>query len=100
MLKAIGSAAREQIQKINCWEGISELFVKVQPKWRQSRLRLAELGYRVKNEAQGLLRKFCKSVSVRQTATPCLRLKRAFSGWSLRRHLCLRRTSVRNLSRC
>jgi GTPase len=24
-----------------------ELFVKVQPKWRQSRTRLAELGYRV-----------------------------------------------------
>lgn len=47
MLKTIGSAAREQIQKLIAGKVYLELFVKVQPKWRQSRLRLAELGYRV-----------------------------------------------------
>jgi GTP-binding protein Era len=47
MLKAIGSAAREQIQKLIAGKVYLELFVKVQPKWRHSRLRLAELGYRV-----------------------------------------------------
>lgn len=47
MLKAIGSAAREQIQKLVMGKVYLELFVKVQPKWRQSRTRLAELGYRV-----------------------------------------------------
>ncbi|MEC4819990.1 MAG: GTPase Era [Scytonema sp. PMC 1069.18] len=47
MLKAIGSAAREQIQKLIAGKVYLELFVKVQPKWRYSRLRLAELGYRV-----------------------------------------------------
>jgi GTP-binding protein Era len=47
MLKAIGSAAREQIQKLIAGKVYLELFVKVQPKWRYSRLRLAELGYRI-----------------------------------------------------
>jgi GTP-binding protein Era len=47
MLKAIGTAAREQIQKLIAGKVYLELFVKVQPKWRQSRLRLSELGYRV-----------------------------------------------------
>ncbi|NEP13779.1 MAG: GTPase Era [Symploca sp. SIO2C1] len=47
MLKDIGSAARQQIQKLIAGKVYLELFVKVQPKWRQSRLRLAELGYRV-----------------------------------------------------
>lgn len=47
MLKAVGSAAREQIQKLIAGKVYLELFVKVQPKWRQSRLRLSELGYRV-----------------------------------------------------
>ncbi len=47
MLKAVGSAAREQIQKLIAGKVYLELFVKVQPKWRQSRIRLAELGYRV-----------------------------------------------------
>jgi len=47
MLKAIGSAAREQMQKLIAGKVYLELFVKVQPKWRQSRLQLAELGYRV-----------------------------------------------------
>lgn len=50
MLKAIGSAAREQIQKLIAGKVYLELFVKVQPKWRQSRVRLAELGYRVEQE--------------------------------------------------
>ncbi|MBW4624235.1 MAG: GTPase Era [Brasilonema octagenarum HA4186-MV1] len=47
MLKAVGSAAREQMQKLIAGKVYLELFVKVQPKWRQSRTRLAELGYRV-----------------------------------------------------
>lgn len=47
MLKSIGSAAREQMQKLIAGKVYLELFVKVQPKWRQSRIRLAELGYRV-----------------------------------------------------
>ena len=47
MLKAIGSAARQQIQKLIAGKVYLELFVKVQPKWRQSRIQLAELGYRV-----------------------------------------------------
>ncbi len=47
MLKAIGSAARQQIQKLIDGKVHLEIFVKVQPKWRQSRTRLAELGYRV-----------------------------------------------------
>ncbi|MBW4506025.1 MAG: GTPase Era [Scytonematopsis contorta HA4267-MV1] len=49
MLKAIGSAAREQIQKLIAGKVYLELFVKVQPKWRHSRTRLAELGYRVED---------------------------------------------------
>ncbi|MDJ0706038.1 MAG: GTPase Era [Leptolyngbyaceae cyanobacterium MO_188.B28] len=47
MLKAIGTAARQQIQKLIAGKVYLELFVKVQPKWRQSRTRLADLGYRV-----------------------------------------------------
>ena len=47
MLKAIGSASRQQIQKLVAGKVYLELFVKVQPKWRQSSTRLAELGYRV-----------------------------------------------------
>lgn len=50
MLKAIGSAAREQMQKLIAGKVYLELFVKVQPKWRQSRIRLAELGYREEKE--------------------------------------------------
>ncbi len=49
MLKQIGSSAREQMQKLIAGKVYLELFVKVQPKWRQSRLRLAELGYRVED---------------------------------------------------
>jgi GTP-binding protein Era len=47
MLKQIGSAAREQMQKLIAGKVYLELFVKVVPKWRQSRLQLAEFGYRV-----------------------------------------------------
>jgi GTP-binding protein Era len=47
MMKAIGTAAREQIQKLVMGKVYLELFVKVQPKWRQSRTCLAEFGYRV-----------------------------------------------------
>jgi len=50
MLKAIGTAAREQIQKLIAGKVYLELFVKVQPKWRQSRAQLADLGYRVEEE--------------------------------------------------
>lgn len=47
MLKNIGSAARQQIQKLVAGKVYLELFVRVQPKWRQSRTQLAELGYQV-----------------------------------------------------
>lgn len=50
MLKQIGSAAREQMQKLIAGKVYLELFVKVLPKWRQSRLRLAEFGYQVEEE--------------------------------------------------
>jgi len=49
MLKNIGQAAREQIQKLIAGDVYLELFVKVEPKWRQSRMLLAELGYREEN---------------------------------------------------
>ncbi|MGK7947071.1 MAG: GTPase Era [Microcystaceae cyanobacterium] len=49
MLKEIGSAARQQIQKLIMGEVYLNLFVKVEPKWRQSRLRLASFGYRVED---------------------------------------------------
>lgn len=47
MLKTIGTAAREQMQKLIAGKVYLELFVKVKPKWRQDRLRVAEFGYRV-----------------------------------------------------
>lgn len=47
MLRSIGTEARQQIQKLVMGKVYLELFVKVQPKWRQSRLQLADLGYRV-----------------------------------------------------
>jgi GTP-binding protein Era len=49
MLKSIGSAAREQMQKLIAGKVYLELFVKVQPKWRQSRTVLSDLGYKVEN---------------------------------------------------
>lgn len=50
MLKTIGSVAREQMQKLIAGKVYLELFVKVEPKWRQSRSRLAEYGYRVEKD--------------------------------------------------
>ncbi|MFN5856789.1 MAG: GTPase Era [Pseudanabaenaceae cyanobacterium] len=47
MLKAIGTQARMQMQKMIMGSIHLELFVKVQPKWRSSRMQLADLGYRV-----------------------------------------------------
>ncbi|NJO79445.1 MAG: GTPase Era [Cyanobacteria bacterium RM1_2_2] len=47
MLRTIGTEARQQIQKLVMGKVYLELFVKVQPKWRQSRFQLSELGYRV-----------------------------------------------------
>lgn len=49
MLKEIGTAAREQIQKLIAGKVYLELFVRVREKWRQDRLRLAEFGYRVED---------------------------------------------------
>jgi GTP-binding protein Era len=49
MLKQIGTEARLQIQKLVAGDVYLELFVKVEPKWRQSRLRLAEFGYKVED---------------------------------------------------
>ncbi|MDJ0689419.1 MAG: GTPase Era [Xenococcaceae cyanobacterium MO_188.B32] len=46
MLKEIGTQARQQIQKLIAGDVYLKLFVKVEPKWRQSRLRLAEFGYK------------------------------------------------------
>jgi len=47
MLKNIGMTARQQIQKLIAGKVHLDLFVKVEPKWRQSRMRLAEFGYQV-----------------------------------------------------
>ncbi|ACK66554.1 GTP-binding protein Era [Rippkaea orientalis PCC 8801] len=47
MLKAIGTAAREQMQKLITGEVYLQLFVKVEPQWRQSSLRLSEFGYQI-----------------------------------------------------
>ncbi|MGJ3253281.1 MAG: GTPase Era, partial [Elainellaceae cyanobacterium] len=41
--------ARQQIQKLVMGKVYLELFVKVQPRWRQSRIQLAELGYQVED---------------------------------------------------
>jgi GTP-binding protein Era len=46
MLKAIGTSARSAIQKLIAGEVYLKLFVKVEPKWRQSRSLLSEFGYR------------------------------------------------------
>ncbi|MCS6812923.1 MAG: GTPase Era [Cyanobacteria bacterium] len=47
MIKLIGSNARQQIQILVDGNVYLELFVKVQPKWRQSSTQLADLGYRL-----------------------------------------------------
>ena len=49
MLKTIGTQSRQQIQKLIAGDVYLQLFVKVQPKWRHSRLRLAEFGYQLED---------------------------------------------------
>lgn len=50
MMKEIGSQARQQIQKLVVGKVYLEIFVKVQANWRQSNLRLSELGYQVEHD--------------------------------------------------
>lgn len=50
MLKEVGTAAREQMQKLINGKVYLEMFVKVQPKWRQSRNFLTNFGYRVERD--------------------------------------------------
>ncbi len=50
MLKMIGTAAREQMQKLIMGQVYLELFVKVRPKWRDSPSRLSQLGYKIGEE--------------------------------------------------
>jgi len=50
MLKQIGIAAREQMQKLINGKIYLEMFVKVQPKWRQSRDFLTDFGYRIERD--------------------------------------------------
>ena len=47
MMKAISSAAREQMQKLIAGKVYLEIFVRVQERWRQSRTRLSEFGYKL-----------------------------------------------------
>ena len=47
MVKTIGVAARQQIQKLVMGKVHIGIFVRVQPKGRQSRSRMEELGYRL-----------------------------------------------------
>ncbi|MEM1426573.1 MAG: KH domain-containing protein, partial [Cyanobacteria bacterium P01_H01_bin.130] len=47
MLKTIGTAARQQIQRLVNGKVHLELFVRVQSGWRQSRMHLSEFGYRI-----------------------------------------------------
>jgi len=51
MLKTIGSAAREQIQKLIAGKVYLELYVRVQDRWRQSRSQLADFGYVIERES-------------------------------------------------
>ncbi|MDR7921874.1 GTPase Era [Thermosynechococcus sp. GLH187] len=50
LLKQMGTAARQEIQTLIGGKIYLELFVKVRPRWRQDRLRLAELGYRIEKD--------------------------------------------------
>lgn len=50
MLKTIGSTARRHIQKLIAGKVYLELFVRVRPRWRQSKTLLEEFGYRVESE--------------------------------------------------
>lgn len=45
MIKAVGSAARKEIEKFLDQQVFLELFVKVRPKWRENELFLREYGY-------------------------------------------------------
>ncbi len=47
MMKAISTAAREQMQKLVAGQVYLEVFVRVQSRWRQSSTHLAEFGYKV-----------------------------------------------------
>lgn len=47
MMKAISTAAREQMQKLVAGKVYLEIFVRVQERWRQSRDRLSEFGYKI-----------------------------------------------------
>jgi len=47
MLKAIGTEARQQIVKLIEGDVHLQLFVKVEPKWRQSQIQLSEFGYQI-----------------------------------------------------
>ncbi|MEL6469442.1 MAG: GTPase Era [Cyanobacteria bacterium J06623_4] len=47
MMKAISTAARQQMQKLVAGKVYIEIFVRVQERWRQSRTRLSEFGYKV-----------------------------------------------------
>ncbi len=47
MLKTIGTAARQQIQRLVNGKVHLELFVRVQTGWRQSRMHLNEFGYQI-----------------------------------------------------
>lgn len=46
MLQKIGSAAREQIERLTGTKVFLELWVKVSEDWRRDARRLSELGYR------------------------------------------------------
>ncbi|MDR7993764.1 GTPase Era [Thermosynechococcus sp. TG252] len=50
LLKQMGTAARQEIETLIGGKIYLELFVKVRPRWRQDRLRLAELGYRIEKD--------------------------------------------------
>ena len=49
MLKTIGSHARQEMQKLVSGPVYLELFVKVEPKWRQTPYLLRDLGYRLES---------------------------------------------------
>jgi len=49
MLKTIGSQARQEMQKLVSGPVYLELFVKVEPKWRQTPYLLRDLGYRLES---------------------------------------------------
>ncbi|URR35076.1 GTPase Era [Thermosynechococcus sp. HN-54] len=50
LLKQMGTAARQEIETLIGGKIYLELFVKVRPRWRQDRLRLMELGYRIEKD--------------------------------------------------